>query len=513
MLSAPASIKSLFDSSCRTTAAASPPPAPSGAPGDELAQSSPPDCLPQRLLVVEADPNRALTIASVLARQGLRIDRAGSFAQALAQLRACSYQLAIINVQRPAAQGLKLVTLLRSASPSCACLAITQAPEVASGVAALQNGAADFLVQPVPPAVLRQKVYGLLAAAPLVVPSSLLVSREPSFAGLIGGTPAMQQLFARLAQLAPLGTPALITGEAGTGKHLLAQALHQLSQRKGPLVRVNTTALAAPELMLHLYGQERPRRDAATDITPGLLERAQGGTLLFADVDELDAGGQRCLRQLLTEPTYSRRGSAELRCADVRVVALSSRPLLALVQRGAFCETLFHRLTPGWLDIPPLRQRRADIPWLAAAFLAYGEPAPPHVPPELPAATLLALLGHSWPGNVRELRELLRQAVAEHRAKGRAHDRWLPPALVEPLLARTRAAREVTVPLGTPLQAVQRDVILMTLAAVAGNKKEAAALLGVSRSARSSRPAVPRLPGWPRPRSAEKAVRGATPLR
>jgi DNA-binding NtrC family response regulator len=297
----------------------------------------------------------------------------------------------------------------------------------------------------------------------------------------------MQQLLARLAELAPLGLPVLLTGEAGTGKHRLAQALHQLSQRPGPLWVVNATALPVADLLLQLYGQERPRRDGGTDITPGLLESAQGGTLLFEEVAELDAGGQHCLRQLLSEPTYSRRGSAQLRHADVRVIALTSRPLLPLVQQGAFCAALFQRLTPGWLAVPPLRQRREDIPRLIAAFLAAGRP--PQPPTELPAATLLQLLGHSWPGNVRELRELVRQAGPVELTSGRARAaaRTLDPELVAQLLAQSRAPREVSFPLGTPLATVYRDLILMTLAAVAGNKKDAAALLGVSRGALYSR--------------------------
>jgi DNA-binding NtrC family response regulator len=297
----------------------------------------------------------------------------------------------------------------------------------------------------------------------------------------------MRQLLRRLDQLAGLATPVLITGEPGTGKHLLAHALHQRSQRSGPLLSVNALGLAAEELFLHLYGQERLRRDGGRDITPGLLERAHGGTLLFEEVAQLDAGGQRCLRQLLGEPTYARRGSTQLRRAAVRVIAMTSEPLLERVRRGTFNETLFHHLTPAWLDVPPLRQRRDDIPRLAAAFLAHDQPPDLRGPIELPAATLLRLLGYGWPGNVRELRELLRQAALPVRPTRSSQRPELDPDIVDQLLAGTGIAREVRFKLGTPLETVQREIILMTLAAVDGNKKDAAALLGLSRGALYSR--------------------------
>ncbi len=345
---------------------------------------------------------------------------------------------------------------------------------------------APIVDEPVAPAAQRP---ARSAAPPAASPAAadhppLAQPLGPSFVELVGETPVMRQLFARLDQLARTELPVLITGEPGTGKHLLAAVLHQRSQRPGPLLAINAAGLAAADLLLHLYGQERLGRGGSVDITPGLLELAHGGTLLFAEVTQLDADGQRCLRQLLGEPTYARRGSVQLRRAAVRVVVMTSEPLLERVRRGQFCEALFHRLTPAWLDVPPLRQRRADIPRLAAAFLAHDSPSP-RGPLELPTATLLQLLGYGWPGNVRELREVLRQAALQ--PKTGTSPTQLRPELVAPLLAQTRLGCEVRFKVGTPLEAVEREVILMTLAAVAGNKKDAAALLGLSRGALYSR--------------------------
>ena len=324
-----------------------------------------------------------------------------------------------------------------------------------------------------------------------VVPDSLLLGRPlaPSFGEIVGTTPVMQQLLARLAQVAPLTTPVLITGEPGTGKHLLAHALHQLARRRGPLLTVDAVGLPTEDLMLQLYGQERRGADDVRDITPGLLDRARGGTLVFEDVAQLDARGQRCVHKLLTETTYARRGSLELRPVEVRVIVMTSQPLLELVRRGEFCDALFHHLAPTWLAVPPLRQRRDDIPQLAAAFLAHDAPPHPRGPTELPTATLLRLLGYAWPGNVRELREVLRQAALQRRecATRPARRPEISPENIAPLLASTRAPSEARFKIGTPLAAVQREVILMTLAAVDGNKKDAAELLGLSRGALYSR--------------------------
>jgi DNA-binding NtrC family response regulator len=225
--------------------------------------------------------------------------------------------------------------------------------------------------------------------------------------------------------------------------------------------------------MLQLYGQERIGEHGVRDVTVGLLERAPGGTLIIDGIELLDTGGQQCLRQLLLDPIYCRRGSAELRQADMRIIAMTSHPLLELVQRGQFCETLFHLLTATWLDLPPLRQRREDIALLAAAFLSQS----PALSRQLPPATLLRLLGHGWPGNVHELHSVLGRA-AEHAQGG-----VIQPAHLDQLLGHAGSRREASFRAGTKLAAVQREMILLTLAAVGGNKKDAAALLGLSRGA------------------------------
>lgn len=454
-----------------------------GAPGDGAS------LLPRRLLAVTHDRELALTIVRALAAEGLRIDLASTLAQARTRLRTCGYHVAIIDMQLPAREGLRLLELLRAASPACACLVLTGPRKVAAGVEALREGAADFLLKPVQPAALRQKTWGLLAASPPVVASSLLhaARAERSFAGIVGGTPIMQQLFAQLAALAGQTAPVLITGEPGTGKDLLAHAVHALSRRRGPLLTVHTAALPTAELMLALLGQERIGSEDLRVSVPGLLERAQGGTLLIDEIAELDAGGQRCLRQLLAGGTYAPRGAAQLRRVDVRLIMMSSQPLLERVRRGQFCAELFQRLSTSWLDIPPLRQRREDIPLLAATFLSYAERHHTHGPIDLPAATLLRLKGHSWPGNVSELQAVLRQA-----APAPAHDRdqrirSIEPAIIDQLLLRKSPPAEARFQLGMPMAMVEREVILMTLTAVGGNKQRAAALLGLSRGALYSR--------------------------
>ncbi len=436
--------------------------------------------LPRQLLAFTTDRELGLTIVRALADANLNIDLATTEERARALLQDGGYHVAIVDLQLRA--GVELVTLLRAVSPACACLVLSGPRTMAAAVAALKDGAADFLLKPVQPESLRHKAYALLAASPPVVASSLQAGRSPrGFAGIVGATPIMQRLFAELAQLAGQPEPVLITGEPGTGKDLLARAVHELSQRPGPLVRVSAAALPTTELMLQLFGQERVGPDGIPVISPGLLEQAQGGTLLLDDIAELDAGGQRCLQQLLSGAPYARRGAAQLRRSQVRLIAMSSQPLLERVRCGQFGSELFHRLSLAWLALPPLRQRREDIPLLAAAFLSRTEHHHTCGPVELPAATLLRLQGHSWPGNVSELQAILTQAVRQHAS------RILDPESIGRLLARTGPVAEGRFPTGTPMATVEREMILLTLAAVDGNKQRAAALLGLSRGALYSR--------------------------
>ena len=438
--------------------------------------------LPRQLFVFTADRELGLTIVHTLADANLRIDLATTEDKARVLLQSGGYHVAIVDLQLPARAGLELVTLLRAISPACACLVISGSRTVAAAVTALKEGAADFLLKPVQPEILRHKAGALLSASPAVAGSSRQGERSArGFAGILGVTPIMQQLFAELEQLAGQPEPVLITGEPGTGKDLFARAIHELSQRRGPLLRVSVGAIPTTELMLQLLGQERVGADGIPVISQGLIEQAQGGTLLLDEIAELDAGGQRCLRQLLSGTLYARRGAAQLRRLPVRLIAMSSQPLLELVRRGQFCTELFHRLSLSWLALPPLRQRREDIPLLAAAFLSRTERHHTHGPIELPASTLLRLKGHSWPGNVSELQAVLRQAARQQST------RVLEPDGIARLLSRTGPTAEGRFPAGTPMATVEREMILLTLAAVDGNKQRAAELLGLSRGALYSR--------------------------
>lgn len=438
--------------------------------------------LPRQLLAFTADRELGRLIVHTLADANLRIDLATTADKAHALLHNGSYHVAIIDLQLPAQAGLELVTLLRAISPGCACLVLSSSRNVATAVTALKEGAADFLLKPVQPEILQHKAGALLLASPPVVASRWHVERSArGFAGILGTTPLMQQLFGELAQLAGQPEPVLITGEPGTGKDLFARAIHELSQRRGPLLRVRVGAVPATELMLQLLGQERVGTDGIPVIEQGLIEQAHGGTLLLDEIAELDAGGQRCLRQLLSGNLYARRGASQLRRSQVRLIAMSSQPLLELVRRGQFCTELFHRLSLSWLALPPLRQRREDIPLLAAAILSRTEHHHTHGPIELPASTLLRLKGHSWPGNVSELQAVLRQAVRQQPT------RVLEPECIARLLSRTGPTAEGRFPAGTPMATVEREMILLTLAAVDGNKQRAAELLGLSRGALYSR--------------------------
>jgi DNA-binding NtrC family response regulator len=294
----------------------------------------------------------------------------------------------------------------------------------------------------------------------------------PSFHGMVGRTPAMRALLRRVERVAPFDVPILIQGESGTGKELVATAIHQLSRRQpGRFEVVNCGALTRELLLSELFGHERGAFTGAIERRAGLLAVADGGTVFLDEVGELAPGCQAKLLRLLEDRRFERLGGHQVVEVDVRIIAATNKDLGRAIAEGQFREDLFYRLNVLGITLPPLRERREDIPHLVAHFLKELGAAHRKLTPEAEEK----LLSCSWPGNVRQLRNVIESAVV----LGEGADISASDLVLPPQGQRGDGGAGGWEPL--TLEEVQRRHILRVLEHTGGNKKRAADLLGIER--------------------------------
>jgi DNA-binding NtrC family response regulator len=295
---------------------------------------------------------------------------------------------------------------------------------------------------------------------------------------LLGADPAIERVRRVIEQVAATSVPVLLSGETGTGKELAAIALHEHGPRAGaPFVRLHCAALVEPVLESELFGHERDAFPGAVARREGRIERADGGTLFLDEISEIPLATQVKLLRFLQDRAFERVGGSETLRVDVRLAAATHRDLRQEVAAGRFREDLFYRLNIVHLHMPPLRERRADIPLIARSLLAHlaelhGRPVDGFTP-----AALEMLLAHAWPGNVRELENAIERAVVT------ASERWIGPEhLAIGIGAKANGAAVPAAALipGSTLAEIERVAILRTLEAVGGSTSRAAAMLGIS---------------------------------
>ena len=296
--------------------------------------------------------------------------------------------------------------------------------------------------------------------------------------GMVGDSAPMHALATRVRRVAPFGSPVLVSGETGTGKELVARALHALGPRgMRPLLAVNCSAIVDTLFESELFGHVRGAFTGATEHRAGLFERAHGGVLLLDEVGELPPGMQAKLLRVLETGEVTRVGASEARRFDVQVIAATNRPLSRDVRDGRFRPDLYYRLHVAGVEVPPLRERRDDVPvlacWFATRFAARsGRPAAAIAP-----TALARLVERDWPGNVRELRNVVERALMS------SDGEWLSPADVEQAIDE-RLEESVAGPRRVRrIAELERDAIAQALDDTRGNKKEAARRLGISRRA------------------------------
>ncbi|HLG56133.1 MAG TPA: sigma-54 dependent transcriptional regulator [Vicinamibacterales bacterium] len=439
-----------------------------------------------RLLVVDDDRAILTLVGSVALGEGFDVATTVDGADALQQLSTRPADLVLVDLRMPGVTGLEVLKAIRDVNPRSRVVLMSGHATIDSAVTAVKLGAMDYLTKPFDLQRLRQLLSVIRIdtderRAVLMLEGD--VAKHLEFCGMIGRGPAMQDVFELIRRLAPHARTAIVTGETGTGKELAVHALHTLGPRSAKrLVTVNCSAVVETLSESELFGHVRGAFTGAAEAKTGLFETADGATLFLDEVGELPLAVQAKLLRVIENGEVQRVGSVETRKVDVRLIAATNRDLRAEVAIGRFRGDLYYRLNIAEVALPPLRDRREDIPYLTAAFVRSCAQRFGKALSGLTPGAERRLADAQWEGNVRQLRNVIERGCML------ADGEFITEANLSTSMtqASTRPAEPVAIQrrdLPAPLIEIEREHIIKTLDQVRGNKAVAARLLGISRRA------------------------------
>jgi nitrogen regulation protein NR(I) len=454
-----------------------------------------------KILVVDDEPNVARAFEGLLSARGHQVLTAGDAEQALLRLEREECDLVILDICLPQMSGLDALARIKRLRPVLPVIVMTGRGTTDTAIEATKRGAFEYQVKPFEPLEMLKTIAKALEGARLMKGHLELgpETADPSAEAMIGRSPAMTQVYKAIGRVAQTDVTVLIRGETGTGKELVTRAIYQHSLRSGmPLTVVNCAALPETLLESELFGYERGAFTGAVARRIGKFEQAHGGTLFLDEIGDMSLATQAKVLRLLQERNFERLGGNEPIQVDVRILCATNRDLEAAISQEAFREDLFHRLNVVAIHIPPLRERREDIPSLIDYFLARSARSLGVAKPPLAPDALGPLVDYSWPGNVRELAHVIQQLViftggyaiqaadlppsigsgAADRVVGEpgpSDDQWA--ASVRNYLSRYAGSQAHPDLLGK----IERLLISEALTRCAGSQTRAAKLLGLSR--------------------------------
>ena len=430
------------------------------------------------ILVVDDDERLRQTLGALLRNLGHEALMAPDVAGAEAVLRERSVDLVISDLRMPGGSGLDLLDVAHAQAPDTPVIVLTAYGTVESAVQAMHKGAVDYLMKPFDAAEIELRIDRALALRRYRAENAYLreeIERQDGLDELIGVSDTLRRVVDLVKQVAPTNAAVLVTGETGTGKELVARAIHRRSSRhEGLLVPVNLAAVPIELLESELFGHARGAFTGAVGERPGKLELAHGGTLFLDEIGDAPLVLQPKILRVLQDGVVERVGSNQQRRVDVRLVSATHRNLEEAITAGAFRADLYYRLRVIQIDMPPLRERREDIRYLTAHFLRrFGEGRPGGTP-SITEAALRLLEEYRWPGNVRELENVIERAVVlcEGDTIGTSLLDLRPGGAVREAHAGVR--------LDEALDRLEREMILRALDETKQVKARAARLLGVS---------------------------------
>ena len=436
-----------------------------------------------RILIVDDEPVIAESLSELLEGWGYETAVASDGLLGLAKVEEFRPSVVVSDVYMPNLDGFGLLREMRELHPETAVILLTGQGTVEMALRAIQDeGAFHYLEKPIDFAKLRLVVeradeYAEARRENLAL--RLQLRDRGAFGELVGASEPMRQIYALIEQVAPSSASVLLTGESGTGKELCARTIHNLSPRKNnAFVAINCSAIPETLMESELFGHERGAFTGAAARRLGCFELANGGTMLLDEISEMPVSLQAKLLRVLEDRKIRRLGGSSEMPVDVRVLAATNRDPQGAVRAGSFREDLLYRLNVITIELPPLRKRKEDIPLLAQHLVAqlaerHGRPAK-----LLSPTAVEALQSHSWPGNVRELRNVIERAVIICSSEVIERHHLAPYPLEQ--RSQSRGEDTITLPVGTPIDEVERRMILRTLQKTENNKTRAAELLQIS---------------------------------
>ena len=432
-----------------------------------------------QILVVDDEEIMCESLAAWLREDGYLVDTASSGREAVELAKKTDYAIYFIDLKMPGGMdGIDTLMEIRRFHPDASIIIITAYATVDTAITAIKEGAQEYIVKPCNPEEISLLVNRIIKVKKLQRENLILrkkLQRRYQFHDIISKSPRMLEVLELAREVASLRSTVLIRGESGTGKELVARAIHFSGSRaQKPFIAVSCAALAETLLESELFGYEKGSFTGATERKKGKFELADGGTIFLDEIGDIGPKLQADLLRVLQERSFYRVGGSEEVQVDVRVIAATHKDLRALVDEGKFREDLYYRLNVIEIHIPPLRERREDIPLLAEHFVErisheLGKPVD-----EIAQDAMRLLMDHAWPGNVRELENAIERAIVSCRGRTLTAEDFS--------FLRNNGPAKVQIPDNLTLAEMERLMIEATLRRTAGNVKEAAASLGIDRS-------------------------------
>jgi DNA-binding NtrC family response regulator len=434
-----------------------------------------------QILVVDDEEVMCESLAAWLREDGYAVDTAASGRAAVESARQKDYAIYFIDLKMPGGMdGIEAMMQIRRLRPDASIIIITAYATVDTAITAIKEGAQEYIVKPCNPEEISLLVSRIIKVKNLQRENTILrkkLSRQYHFQDIVSKNPKMRALLQLASEISSLRSTVLIQGESGTGKELIARAIHNSGDRASrPFVAVSCAALAETLLESELFGHEKGSFTGATGQKKGKFEMAAGGTIFLDEIGDVSPKVQVELLRVLQERCFYRVGGSQEVTVDVRVIAATNVHLLQAVQDGRFRDDLYYRLNVIEIHVPPLRDRREDVPLLARHFIERLAHELGRDIGDISEGGLKALLDYNWPGNVRELENAIERAMVTCRGHVLTEEDF------SFLVVAANGSKPWTVPINVTLQEMEKRVIEATIQRSGGNIKESATILGIDRS-------------------------------